>query len=99
MSQTSLVTPFVTEILKNNPQFQDLDRVYLQNQILTLIGADDFDEVVGIATNQPIELANQLVDYAVEHQAIADNQPAREILEAQLLNLITPPPSYVNQRF
>lgn len=99
MSQTSLVTPFVTEILKNNPQFQDLDRVYLQNQILTLIGADDFDEVVGIATNQPIELANQLVDYAVEHQAIADNQPAREILEAQLLNLITPPPSYVNQHF
>lgn len=99
MNQTSLITPFVTEIIKNNPQYQDLDRIYLQNQILTLIGADDFSEVVGTAAEQPIALANQLVDYAVGQQTIADNQPAREILEAQLLNLLTPSPSFVNQHF
>ncbi|WP_125605010.1 UDP-glucose--hexose-1-phosphate uridylyltransferase [Lapidilactobacillus bayanensis] len=99
MSQTNLVTPFVTEILKNNSQFQDLDRIYLQNQILALVGADDFEDVVGTSAEEPIALANQLVDFAVLHETIADNQPAREILEAQLLNLITPSPSFVNQRF
>lgn len=99
MFETNLVEPFITEILKNNPQFQDLDRLFLQNQILALVGAPDVAEVTGPIESSPIAMANQLVDFAVQQQTIDDNQAARDILEAQLLSLITPLPSIVNQHF
>ena len=99
MVETNLVVPFITEILKNNSQFQDLDRMFLQNQILAMIGVQDVAAVNGTVETEPIAMANRLVDFAVNSGTIVDNQAAREILEAQLLSLMTPLPSMVNQHF
>ncbi|WP_261807045.1 UDP-glucose--hexose-1-phosphate uridylyltransferase [Lapidilactobacillus luobeiensis] len=99
MAATNLISAFLNWVLKYNSQYQDLDRVYLQNHILTLIGGTDPAKVNGVTAASPIALANALVDYAVEQGTIGTTLPERDILAAQLLDLLTPLPSAVNQQF
>nr|NKR04452.1 UDP-glucose--hexose-1-phosphate uridylyltransferase [Escherichia coli] len=46
-----------------------------------------------------IDLKDQLVEEAVRLDTIEDSQTAREILGAELMNLITPAPSQLNRDF
>ena len=46
-----------------------------------------------------IDLKDQLVEEAVRLETIEDSQTAREILGAELMNLVTPCPSQVNRDF
>ncbi len=98
-AKINLIFLFLNWIIKDNQQYQDLDRVYLQNRLLALVGGADVAEVVAETADEPIALANALVDYAIGQQQITDDQSSRDILEAQLLDFITPLPSEVNQHF
>ena len=77
--------------------FEELDRIYLTNRVLALVG----DGVLEIETDQDnlIELKDQLVEEAVRLETIEDSQTAREILGADLMDLVTPCPSQVNRDF
>lgn len=99
MAEIHLIPAFLNWVLKYNSQYQDLDRVYLQNHILTLVGGADPQQVVGEAADEPIALANSLVDFAIKRGAIGTTLPERDILVAQLMDFLTPLPSAVNQRF
>ena len=92
----TLVENFVTKIIAES-SFEELDRIYLTNRVLALVG----DGVLEVETDQDdlIELKDQLVEEAVRLGTIEDSQAAREILGADLMDLVTPCPSQVNRDF
>ena len=73
------------------------DRIYLTNRVLALVG-DGFLEVKTDQDNL-IDLKDQLVEEAVRLETIEDSLAAREILDADLMDLVTPCPSQVNRDF
>ena len=92
----TLVENFVTKVIAES-SFEELDRIYLTNRVLALVG----DGVFEVETDQDdlIELKDQLVEEAVRLGTIEDSQAAREILGADLMDLVTPCPSQVNRDF
>ena len=92
----TLVEKFVTKVIAEST-FEELDRIYLTNRVLALVG----DEVLDVETDQDnlIDLKDQLVEEAVRLETIEDSLAAREILGADLMDLVTPCPSQVNREF
>ena len=92
----TLVERFVTKVIAEST-FEELDRIYLTNRVLALVG----DEVLEVETDQDnlIDLKDQLVEEAVSLETIEDSLAAREILGADLMDLVTPCPSQVNREF
>ena len=92
----TLVETFVTKVIAEST-FEELDRIYLTNRVLALVGEGIFD----VETDQDnlIDLKDQLVEEAVRLETIEDSQAAREILGADLMDLVTPCPSQVNRDF
>ena len=92
----TLVEIFVTKVIAEST-FEELDRIYLTNRVLALVG----DGVLEVETDQDnlIDLKDQLVDEAGRLGTIEDSLAAREILGADLMDLVTPCPSQVNRNF
>ena len=92
----TLVEKFVTKVIAEST-FEELDRIYLTNRVLALVG----DGVLEVKTDQDnlIDLKDQLVEEAVRLETIEDSLAAREILGADLMDLVTPCPSQVNRDF
>ena len=92
----TLVETFVTKVIAES-SFEELDQIYLTNRVLALVG----DGALEVKTDQDnlIELKDQLVEEAVRLETIEDSQAAREILGADLMDLVTPCPSQVNRDF
>lgn len=82
-----------TKAAINSGRFQPLDKIYVANKVRSLVG----DEDVAAKPGQPI--VQQLVDLAVSRGKIVDGPTAREILNDQLYDLLTPLPSTVNHLF
>jgi len=78
-----------------------LDRIVLRNQLLLLIGKEDLDMHLIPTTPLPdrLVLLDTLVDWAVSTGKTSDYQYSREILETQIMSLITPLPSVINRFF
>ena len=92
----TLVEKFVTKVIAEST-FEELDRIYLTNRVLALVG----DGALEVETDQNnlIDLKDQLVEEAVRLETIEDSQASREILGADLMDLVTPCPSQVNRDF
>ena len=92
----TLVEKFVTKVIAEST-FEELDRIYLTNRVLALVG----DGALEVKTDQDglIDLKDQLVEEAVRLGTIEDSLASREILGADLMNLVTPCPSQVNRDF
>ena len=92
----TLVERFVTKVIAEST-FEELDRIYLTNRVLSLVG----DGVLEVKTDQDnlIDLKDQLVEEAVRLGTIENSLAAREILGADLMDLVTPCPSQVNRDF
>lgn len=99
MSISQTVVDFATLAIHAGG-YMELDRLYLQNRIIALIGEDSLDEVKPqSATQNSLELLDALVKKAKENGVIGDSLAQKEILEAQLMDFLTPPPSVVNAFF
>ena len=92
----TLVETFVTKVIAEST-FEELDRIYLTNRVLALVGEGIFD--VEADQDSLIDLKDQLVEEAIRLETIEDSQVAREILGADLMDLVTPCPSQVNRDF
>ena len=81
----TLVDKFVTHIISES-SFEEMDRIYLTNRVLARVG----DSVLEVETNldKLIDLKDQLVEEAVRLETIEDSQTAREILGAELMDLV-----------
>ncbi|KXT78429.1 UDP-glucose--hexose-1-phosphate uridylyltransferase [Streptococcus sp. DD13] len=94
--EKNLVQAFVTAVIENS-DFEELDRVYLTNQIYRLLG----EEVAQAQTTASdlIDLKDQLIEVAYQKKNIGSSFEEREIVGSQLMDLVTPRPSLVNQTF
>ena len=77
----TLVETFVTKVIAES-SFEELDRIYLTNRVLALVGEGIFD--VEADQDNLIDLKDQLVEEAVRLETIEDSLAAREILGARM---------------
>lgn len=100
MTMSQVIVDFTTAAIQAGG-WMEMDRLYVQNRILGLIGEDSLDEGTSVAplTTLPIDLMDQLVAKAKENQVIGETLAEVEILEAELMDFLTPPPSVVNAFF
>lgn len=80
--------------------WMELDRIYLQNRLLGMIGEDSLGETIQqepLASS--VELMDRLMMQAEENEVVGTSHAEREILAAQIMDLLTPPPSVINALF
>lgn len=96
MTEHNLVETFVTQII-NHSDYTELDRIYLQNQVLALVG----DAALKVTTAQTdlLALKEELLETAQTQGKLEATNAAREILGAALMDLLVPSPTIVNDRF
>ncbi|MBP1048176.1 UDP-glucose--hexose-1-phosphate uridylyltransferase [Enterococcus sp. BWM-S5] len=100
MKLNQVMDDFITIAIQSGG-WMELDRLYLKNRLLTMIGGKtpDSDYETEYDSTSADSLSDSLVDYAVTQSNITDNRKEREYLKVQLLDLLAPPPSVVNAFF
>ncbi|KAF1301108.1 UDP-glucose--hexose-1-phosphate uridylyltransferase [Candidatus Enterococcus willemsii] len=97
LSQT--ITDFVTLAIAAGG-WMEMDRVYLQNRVLGMIGEEEWRSAdVRPVSDPSTTVLDELVACAKRNHVIDDTLAATEILEGELMDLLTPPPSVVNAFF
>ena len=81
---------FVTAVI-NVSDYEEMDRIYLKNRVMSRIGEEGLDAPAHQA--DLIALKDQLVDIAVANGKIQDSMAAKDSLGAELMDWITPSPS------
>lgn len=92
---TDSVKAFVNVIIDSGT-FEPLDRIYVTNKVLGLVGDQPAVEPVSTGT---LDLLDALVQTAVANGKIEDAPSDKDILEAELTDLMTPTPAKVNATF
>lgn len=87
---------FVTAVIAAS-DYEEMDRIYLKNRIMSRIGEEGLDAPA--QKEDLIALKDQLVEIAVANSKIQDSMAAKDSLGAELMDWITPSPSQVNHRF
>lgn len=99
MSISQTVKDFITLAIQSGG-WMEMDRLYLENRVIAMIGEDSLSKSENREVSESaVELVDQLLTQAEKNQVITDLQAERDILEAQLMDLMTPPPSVVNAYF
>lgn len=99
MSISQTIRDFITLAIQSGG-WMEMDRLYLENRVIAMIGEDSLAATeIRPVTETSIELVDQLLNQAEKNQVITDLQAEKDILEAQLMDLLTPPPSVVNAYF
>ena len=91
-----LLTAFVSAVIDNST-FEEMDTIYLSNRVMALVGETVAEQET--EAEQLIDLKDDLVAVAVKNGKIGDTLAEQDILGAELMNLITPAPSQLNQDF
>ena len=79
--------------------WMELDRLYLQNRLLSMIGEQELGEVdIRPVATPAADLAEQLCQVASANQLVKTEQQKEQFM-VQLMDLLTPPPSVVNAFF
>ncbi|AKP67116.1 UDP-glucose--hexose-1-phosphate uridylyltransferase [Companilactobacillus ginsenosidimutans] len=90
------IDKFVDQVIDSPSDFTDLDRIYVHNKVLGLIGDDAPVEAKG---NQVVDLTDALIATAIKNGNIEDSASDKEILADQLMDMVTPLPSALNHTF
>lgn len=78
--------------------FEDCDRIFITNQLLSILGLDSYEPAVAC----PMELEDilkGLLDDAVERGVCGDDITSRDLLDTKLMGAMTPPPREVRKKF
>lgn len=78
---------------------QEEDRVYLTNQVLSVMDEDAYVPSDAPLSSDLEEILTGLLDAAVEKGLIDDNITARDLFDTRLMGLFTPPPHEVREKF
>jgi len=90
------VDQFVQAVLASPSPYTGLDQIYVHNRILALVGDDN---PVAAVDDQLTSLTDALVQTAIANGKIEATPSDRDILADQLMDLVTPLPSALNQTF
>lgn len=95
-----VVRDFVTKGIAIH-RIHSLDDMYAINRLLGILGKDSFDihKKPSIPLPNLLDSMDRIVAYAVDNGLIQDTPGQIDILESQIMELITPLPSEVNKNF
>lgn len=96
-----LVQQFITQAISFGDYEQE-DSIYIQNQLLRILNARGITETLEspLAKNAtPNDITQYWINEAINENCIEDALYNKEIIEAQLLDIITPRPSVINRKF
>lgn len=93
---TRLVDAFVTQVIALS-DYGELDRFYLTNRVLNLVGEKNSQQET--QETDILALKELLLDLAVDNGKVGQLLEEKDCLGAELMDLITPSPSQVNQAF
>lgn len=98
-----LIERFVAYAIKHG-DFEKEDSVYIQNRVLAILNAEGIEYNAALPNNinnnpSPNDITQYWIQQAVNHHIIEDTLYNKEIIEAQILDLITPRPSAINKQF
>lgn len=92
--QSLIAQAIALELIKHD------DQIYARNQILSLIGLDDFpSEGARDHIEEIPELLEIIIEFAAANGVIKDLAFEKEILSAKIMNVLVPKPSEVNEQF
>ena len=89
-----LIRKFVEQVIEKSA-YTELDKYYLYNHVLHLVGKCEKE----CQEASIIDVKDALVEQAVLNQKIDDLSSSKDSLGCELMDLITPIPSVLNQRF
>lgn len=89
-----LIRKFVEQVIEKS-DYTELDKYYLYNHVLHLVGKCEKE----CQEASIIDVKDALVEQAVLNQKIDDLYSSKDSLGCELMDLITPIPSVLNQRF
>ena len=89
-----LIRKFVEQVIEKS-DYTELDKHYLYNHVLHLVGKCEKE----CPKASIIDVKDALVEQAVLNQKIDDLASSKDSLGCELMDLITPIPSVLNQRF
>lgn len=89
-----LIRKFVEQVIEKS-DYTELDKYYLYNHVLHLVGKCEKE----CQEASIIDVKDALVEQAVLNQKIDDLSSSKDALGCELMDLITPIPSVLNQRF
>ena len=89
-----LIRKFVEQVIEKS-DYTELDKYYLYNHVLHLVGKCKKE----CQEASIIDVKDALVEQAVLNQKIDDLSSSKDSLGCELMDLITPIPSVLNQRF
>ncbi len=92
----SVLDGFVDRVISES-SYGELDRVYLRNRIMALVGEVGVERESHAETI--VEAKDELVAVALENGRIGALLEEQEVLGAVLMDFMTPSPSQVNQQF
>lgn len=96
LAEQKLVAAFVKQVIGNS-DFQAEDQIYLRNYVLRLVGDETLDATT--AQTELLDLKDELIKQAQQNGRCGQTHDEKDILGAQLMELIVPRPSLVNQKF
>ncbi|MCG7338259.1 UDP-glucose--hexose-1-phosphate uridylyltransferase [Staphylococcus sp. ACRSN] len=101
--EQQLVERFVSFAMKYG-DFEIEDTIYLQNRLLAILNADGLEHTTEIPIDfknnpTPNDITQYWIQQGIKHNVIEDTLYNKEIIEAQILDLITPRPSAINRQF
>ena len=85
----------------NTGLIKERDEIYARNQILDVLGMDEYEEPGEITEEIDLEaVLKELLDYASENGVLKENSVVfRDLLDTKLMNCLMPRPSEINERF
>lgn len=100
MKLKQVMDDFITLAIQSGG-WMELDRLYLRNRLLSMIGSDTPDAAYEVVYDRESadSLSDALIEYAGKLNSELDESATKAYLKAQLLDLLTPPPSVVNAFF
>lgn len=98
MSVSQLVEEYTTLAIRSGG-WMEMDRLYLRNRLLSLIGESEFLGAESVEPREGLDLLEALVEVGIQNQVTGNSVPEQEILESKIGDLLTPPPSVINALF
>lgn len=99
MRTNQLITAFIEKSLQMG-DLEALDTVYTINKLLNLLKKESYQiEKANFTDYSRLDILDELVEIAVKEQVIEDLTASRDILAAEIMDLLTPKPSEVNDKF
>lgn len=86
-----VIEQFVNQVIESGT-YEEMDRFYVANKIHGFVGDEDVER-------NDASVKDQLISLAISNQKIEDSLTAKEILNDQLMDLITPTPAALNRKF